>query len=333
MVDPTSRTLTPRGSATTEDRERIIAVIEEESSAWIRGDVESWKSCWVQDKHVQHVNACHSIGASILRGFDEISGYMIPHIEAFSARGGPPPKIRCEAWSIAIGSDMAWARFDQFLPLESAPDASPGRHIQFRILEKVTGEWKIAVSFHLPNRAGGYSMPWVQVDRVGKIKQMGSGAEKALQLHGSLQRINQRLCARVALDNKKLRQVLAEADDLIRDRKGCAPMPLVLNHPDSSSISLAWVTVADMVVVVLLGDAGLLNSKISHAGALLGLTPTQLRVAEAIARGMDLTSVAKLLQVRPNTVRTHVRRMFQRLDVNSQPAMIRALLEVEPPHF
>jgi DNA-binding CsgD family transcriptional regulator len=227
---------------------------------------------------------------------------------------------------------MAWARFDQLLPFESAPDATPGRHIQFRILEKVNGEWKLAVSFHLPNRVGAYSMPWVQVDRVGKIMQMGSGAEKALQLHGSLQRVDQRLCARVALDNKKLRQALAEADDLIRDRKGCAPMPLVLSHTESSLVSLAWVTVADMVVVVLLGDDGLLNSKISHAGTLFGLTPTQLRVAEAIARGMDLTSVARLLQVRPNTVRTHVRRMFQRLDVNSQPAMIRAILEVEPPH-
>jgi DNA-binding CsgD family transcriptional regulator len=109
-------------------------------------------------------------------------------------------------------------------------------------------------------------------------------------------------------------------------------MPLVLNHSDDSSVSLAWVTVADMGVVVLLGDHGLMNSRISIAGAHFGLTPTQLRVAEAIARGMDLTSVARLLQVRPNTVRTHVRRMFQRLDVNSQPALIRALFEVEPPH-
>lgn len=332
MVDPTSQRLTPRVTERKDDRERIIAVIEEESSAWIRGDVESWKSCWIQDKHVESVNTCHTIGPNILRGFEAISEYTIPHIEAFSERGGPPPQIRCENWNIAIGSDMAWARFDQLLPLEAAPDATPGRHVQFRILENVNGDWKIAVSFHLPNRVGGYSVPWIQVDRVGKIMQMGSGAEKALQLHGSLQRIDQRLCARVAMDNKKLRQALADADDVIRNRKGCEPMPLVLNHSDDSSVSLAWVTVADMGVVVLLGDNGLMNSRISIAGTHFGLTPTQLRVAEAIARGMDLTSVASLLQVRPNTVRTHVRRMFQRLDVNSQPALIRALFEVEPPH-
>lgn len=332
MVDTVSQTLAPRETATGEARERIIALIEAESAAWIRGDVESWKACWVQDNHVRNVNACHTIGPNILRGFDEISGYFVPHIRAFAERGGAPPEIRCENWSIAIGKDMAWASFDQWLPPESAPDAVPGRHIQFRILEKVKGEWKIAVSFHLPNRLGDYSMPWVQVDRVGKIVEMGSETEKALQLHGSLQRVGQRLCARTAPDNEKLRQALAEADDLLRDRKGCAPMPLMLNQLHSLSISLSWVTVADMRVVVLLGDERLLNSKISHAGTVFGLSPTQLRVAEAIARGMDLTPVATLLKVKPNTVRTHVRRMFQRLEVNSQPALIRALLDVEPPH-
>lgn len=315
-----------------DERAAIISVIEEESAAWIRGDVAGWRSCWVQDDHAQHINARPSVGARILQGFDEISDYMTPRIEAFAVDRTPPPDVQREDWRITIGSDMAWATFDQLVPLGSGPETAPGRHNQLRILEKTEGIWKIAAIFHIPNRIGYYATPWVRVDRSGGIVEMGAGAEEALRHHGSLQRIGQRLRARSAADNEKLRDALAEAHNLIRQRKGHPPMPLVLSHADLHSISLSWVSIADMMLVVILGDDRLLKSKIAHAGSVFGLSPAQLRVSEAIARGLDLTTIAKLLGVQPNTVRTHVRRMFERLDVNSQPALVRALLNVDPPH-
>ena len=55
-----------------DDRSAILAVIEEESAAWLRGDVVAWKACWVQDDHAQHINARPSVGARMLRGFDAI---------------------------------------------------------------------------------------------------------------------------------------------------------------------------------------------------------------------------------------------------------------------
>jgi DNA-binding CsgD family transcriptional regulator len=257
---------------------------------------------------------------------------MTPRIEAFSVDPKQPPDMLREDWRITIGSDMAWATFDQLVPLGSAPDAAPGRHNQLRILEKVNGMWKIAAIFHIPNRIGYYPTPWVRVDRSGGIVEMGAGAEDALRHHGSLQRVGRRLGTRCAADTGKLREALAEADDLILQRKGRQPVPLVLSHADLHSISLSWVTIADMMLVVILGDDRLLRSKIAHAGTVFGLSPAQLRVAEAIARGLDLPSIARLLGVQPNTVRTHVRRMFERLDVNSQPALVRALLDIDPPH-
>ena len=69
------------GQDHTDDRAAIISVIEDESSAWLRGDVAAWKACWVQDDHAQHINARPSVGARMLRGFDGISAYMVPFIE------------------------------------------------------------------------------------------------------------------------------------------------------------------------------------------------------------------------------------------------------------
>ena len=314
-----------------DDRSAILAVIEEESAAWLRGDVVAWKACWVQDDHAQHINARPSVGARMLRGFDAISAYMVPFIEGRAAEASVAPTVQREDWRITIGNDMAWATFDQLVPMDAGPNAAPGRHNHLRILERHDGIWKIAAIFHIPNRIGYYTTPWVRVDRKGVILEAGAHADDALRNHPSLQQIGSRLSARRAADTEKLRDALAEADDLIQSKTGRPPVALVLQGEDLTSLSISWITIADMMTVVLLGDDRLLTSTIQRAGEVYGLSPKQLCVAEAIARGMDLSSTAELLGVRPNTVRTHVRRMFERLNVTSQPALIRALLSTGPP--
>jgi DNA-binding CsgD family transcriptional regulator len=315
-----------------DDRTAIISVIEEESSAWIRGDIAAWKACWVQDEHAQHINARPSVGARMLRGFDAIAAYMVPFIEDRAGEASAAPTVQREDWRITIGNDMAWATFDQLVPINAGPDAAPGRHNHLRILERRDGKWKIAAIFHIPNRIGYYATPWVRVDRNGVILEAGAQADDALRSHASLQKVGPRLCTRSATDTMKLRDALADADDLIQKRTGRPPVPLILQGEDLTSLSISWITIADMMTVVLLGDDRLLTSMIQRAGEVYGLSPKQLQVAEAIARGMDLSSTAEMLGVRPNTVRTHVRRMFKRLNVTSQPALIRALLSTGPPY-
>lgn len=321
------------GDALPEDGERakIVAVIEAETAAWLAGDVAGWAACWVQDARAQHVNARPSVGARILQGFEAVLGYMAPIIERMPEDGLAPGDIRRENWRISVGADMAWATFDQLVPLGSGPDAAPGRHNQMRILEKVGGAWKIAAVFQIPNRIGYYTSPWLRVDARARILETGAGAGAALASHAALQAVGNRLCGRTAAADARLRAALAEADALIARREGRAPVALVLGDSDDISVSLAWVTISDMMIVVLLGDGALLAQRIAKAGEVYRLTRAQMRVAEAIARGNDLKRAAGLLGVRPNTVRTHVRRMFDKVGANAQPALIRALLTVEAP--
>ena len=314
-----------------DDRAAIVAVIEEESAAWLRGDVEGWAACWVHEAYAQHLIARPSVGARIMYGFDAISEYFRPHIVMFANPSGSALEIRRENWRINIRGDMAWATFDQFRPLDVSADGAPGRHNQMRILEKSDGKWKIAAIFQVPNRIGYYASPWIRVDRTARIIDMGIGTAEALRTHPCLRRAGQRLCARRPSDNEKLRLALAEADDLIRQRLGKPPRALVMSHDEETAISLAWVSNADMMIVVLLGDESLLTTTIARAGQVYGLSPTQVRVATALAQGKDTSGAARDLVVRANTVRTHVRRMFERLEVNSQTALIRTLMSVGPP--
>lgn len=313
------------------ERAAIRAVIEEETAAWLRGDVAGWAACWVQEAHAQHAIARPSVGARIMYGFDEISGFFAPHIEAYRDASATPEEIRRENWRISLGGDMAWATFEQLRPLDAGPDGAPGRHNQMRILEKRGGAWKIAALFQIPNRIGYYASPWVRVDRAGRILDMGPGTAEALETHPCLSRAGGRLCVRHRGDAEKLALALAEADDLIRGRRGRPPRPLVLSHAEETAISLAWVTNADMMIVVLLSDEGFLAGAIARAGRVFGLSPMQVRVATGLAQGKGTGVIAREIGIAPNTVRTHVRRMFERLEVNSQTALIRSLMSVAPP--
>ena len=331
MGSPASQSVILHPPAATDERARIKAVIEAESAAWLKGDIEEWKSFWVQDGHVQHVNARPLLGLRALYGFDEMLRNFAPKLRQNVADESHRPEINNENWRISIGADMAWATFDQTLPVDSATSAVSGFHHEMRILEKVRGDWKIAAVFHMPNRYVHYTCPWVRVDGSCHVSETGPGLLEALEGRCALRIVGNRLCGNSAADTRRLREAVAEAENLSMQMCPRQPAPLVLGDNDGEPMTPCWISIADSMIVILLHDDRLLGNAIAKAGKVFGLTPAQMRVAEAIARGHDLTATAKALNVRPNTVRTHVRRMFERTAVKSQPALVSKLLSVAPP--
>ena len=55
------------------------------------------------------------------------------------------------------------------------------------------------------------------------------------------------------------------------------------------------------------------------------LTPSELRVAQMAAQGMTNREIAQSLTVTPKTVETHMRHMFQKLDVGRRTELAAAL--------
>lgn len=58
------------------------------------------------------------------------------------------------------------------------------------------------------------------------------------------------------------------------------------------------------------------------AVASLGLTPRELEVLQLLAAGQANKDIARALGVSPNTVKTHLARLFEKLGANSRTAAI-----------
>jgi len=56
------------------------------------------------------------------------------------------------------------------------------------------------------------------------------------------------------------------------------------------------------------------------------LTATEAKIAVSIAAGGGVPATARALRISPNTVHTHLRRIFRKLGVNDQAALVRVLM-------
>jgi DNA-binding CsgD family transcriptional regulator/PAS domain-containing protein len=56
------------------------------------------------------------------------------------------------------------------------------------------------------------------------------------------------------------------------------------------------------------------------------LTATEAKIAVSIAAGGGVPATAHALRISPNTVHTHLRRIFRKLGVNDQPGLVRVLM-------
>ena len=66
-------------------------------------------------------------------------------------------------------------------------------------------------------------------------------------------------------------------------------------------------------------------------GKLYGLTPAERKVAEILSRGLTPTQAAGSLGVSDNTIKTHVARIYSKLDVSKQAELVALLARLKPP--
>ena len=63
--------------------------------------------------------------------------------------------------------------------------------------------------------------------------------------------------------------------------------------------------------------------------AVLGLTPTESRVAVALAAGQTAAGVAQALDCAESTVRTHLKQIYRKLGISKQTELVRRVLSLE----
>jgi len=92
---------------------------------------------------------------------------------------------------------------------------------------------------------------------------------------------------------------------------------------------LAWNAARRPAALVLLSAPDEADAPApGHLHALFGLTPTEAAVAGRIMRGDGVKAAARALGIAPNTVRTHLSRIFEKTETHRQAELVRLLQQV-----
>ena len=312
------------------EKTEIMAVIETETTAFLNRDIDALCQCWVPETYVQHTTVLPYAGIVQVHGIDGLRDHFVAHFSIEPALDVKPEAIGRRKWNILVRGPMAWVTFEQFAASENATHMS-GLQMHTRILEKVRGRWKLVSSTGVLSRLDFYDCPKVQVDGSGRIIHADPKSSRTIDAHPVLKIVGGKLTAENLSDAARLKQAIFEAQVDIESGIARLPVPLFFVEETGEDNPLCWIAILDMKIVVLLDDIKLVQASIETAAKIYGLTATQVRVAEEIARGKDLNTIAHTLKVSGNTVRTHVKRMFERVGVNSQKALLKRLLSAQAP--
>lgn len=77
-------------------------------------------------------------------------------------------------------------------------------------------------------------------------------------------------------------------------------------------------------------DSRLDELRLNAAAAVYGLSTAQRQLAAHIVAGTPLATAAEAMSITANTARTHLRRVFEKTGVHTQPALVRVLLSAAP---
>lgn len=92
-----------------------------------------------------------------------------------------------------------------------------------------------------------------------------------------------------------------------------------------------WVLAGDGAIVFSMGSADFNEKRMDAAAAVFGLSPAQKQLASQIAEGKSLPEIADVMKITANTARTHLDRIYEKVGVRTQPALVRVLLSTASP--
>ena len=190
--------------------------------------------------------------------------------------------------------------------------------------------------------------PALLLDGKGRVTLANPAAESLLQTSDGLTldrdgglRLAATLPAETAALSRALAQALAVASGTgaelggplrLTRPSGAAPL-LVLPVPLPPPAFALWEMLEQARVLVLIVDPSAQSRATAAAiQTTFGLTPAEARVAVLIASGLGGPETAAMLGISPSTVKTHLKRCFEKTGVHSQVGLARILgaLPVDP---
>lgn len=318
----------------TEDE--ILRVLRAESAAFFRGDFDEFARHWVHGPEVQRINSGPHIRTRISRGWEEMSARIKEALRRFPQDFDFNDWLRWENIQIQVGTDMAWVAYDQVAIRENRNLAASEFQHETKILSRVDGQWKLVfVSIVVPGIRIN-DRPRIELGKDAKIYHVNALARERLPDHPGLLVSRDRLRAHKREFDRGLQEKIKRAIDLLDTTLALDPVVLPaelvpLGEDDFGKLLYCWVTLEQQRVLVTFDDAHMTSARLELSANIFALSPGQQSLARLLAAGNNLVSAAEELGVSVNTVRTQLRRMFEKTGTHNQTALISTLLSVQIP--
>jgi len=321
---------------TERDRKEIIDLIEAETVAYMEKDFEAWARCWTHLPETRRFQASVADGMRVDVGWREFGATMKDRLARNPEPNVSHTKISRTNMNITIGSDMAWATFDQ-VGVETGDEFDlAGVQHELRVLHKIEGNWKIACMMVMQRSIDHARHPLIEIDKSMQILWMNGEAKTRLPGFPGLIISAGHLRAKEKEHDANLKAAVSRVHRLNDKRitfipKGNGAIPVVLAEDDYGAPKHCWVSLRDNKVVVSFDDDKLVEQKVSWARQVYHLSSMQSQIVCLLIEGRDIANIANDLGITVNTVRTHLQRMYDKTGARSRHALVCAILNMEPP--
>ena len=178
----------------------------------------------------------------------------------------------------------------------------------------------------------------IQLDVRGRIVAVNDRARSLLNAGDGLYDENGFLFARAQADDEALQAVLTRAIPPFGDpgeggsltiRRSALRPPLVLHVNPLPDGGDAWFRGWPAPALVLLAEpARGVGIDPDLAAAVLGLTPTEGRVAVMLARGLRVREIATTMERKESTIRYHIKQIYAKHGLRHQSELVRLVLSL-----
>ncbi|WP_072792666.1 LuxR C-terminal-related transcriptional regulator [Cognatishimia maritima] len=310
----------------------IMAVICDETQAFIDDDYAAWARCWLQSEQATMIAVTSTTGVDATYGWSAISTEMQTVMN--NGYGCDMVTYENSDWRIHIAEDVAWVTYRQFATNRSGES---WRSFETRFLQRQSDGWKIAYCAFVGQERAITGQRVLSVDPKGQMLWASKDALAAIASHPILTLSAGRLRARRLDWDKALQAAISRAGKFhnfyqlrhFEDETG-GPFryPAVLGETDEGGVAVVMVSVRDGVTYIDFDVTQTIYCKLTVAQAVFGLSDAQTKVAQHIAEGLGPKGAAEKLDISINTARTHLTRLYEKTGVNSQAALVRILLSV-----
>jgi len=315
------------------ERTAILSRIKAESRAFWEKDWDGWVRCWVHEPYVRREGWWSLGGITQVIGWDEIQDRMKTRFAENPEPNRTAQEFRMENINLRVGVDIAWITYDLRAPDTGEPEMDmPGLTHETKILEKHNGEWLLVYVGYLHQSVHQVDYPLIEVDGTGRVLWSNDQSARELENGSALQVVGGRICGSNRSDSKRLRDVIgwaASLCDVVDSQSGA--MPVVLHSEETLEHQLCWVMANSGKVYVAINNEDLTEQRLSAAALIHGLTPAQTHLAREIVAGRDLPAAAKSLGVSSTTLRTQLQRIYDKVGIRTQPALVRILMSSAAP--